>query len=268
MDARGALGVAAVLLLTACSSAQPQPQPTATPPATTSASASAEGAAATAEPDPLDVAPLGVYEPAEPASHVPCLEDGFQHLAIAGEPRAAALVMGEGPVGIVLGHQSNAFVCQWAPEAQRLAAMGYAVILPNLQVDEALAAMLAAEQHLRAAGAEEVVLAGASLGGLLAIASAAIVDDPPAGVIAFAPPTAYRGWDTHDFAPHVEAPVLLEVGTGDADLPEQAAAIADLLPAPPQLLEIEAEEHGVPLLEHAEARAAFDAFLADVAPTG
>lgn len=264
MDARGALVVAAVLLLTGCSSAQPEPQPE--PTAATSAPAPAEGAAPSAEPDPLDVEPLGAYEPAEPASHVPCLEDGFEHLAIAGEPRAAALTMGDGPIGIVLGHQSDAFLCQWAPEAQRLAAMGYAVILPNLQVDEALAAMLAAERHLRDAGAEEVVLAGASLGGLLAIASAAVVDEPPAGVIALAPPVAYRGWDTRDFAPHVDAPVLLMVGTGDADLPEQAAVIADLLPAPPQLLGVEADVHGVPLLEHAAAREAFDAFLA--APTG
>jgi PBP1b-binding outer membrane lipoprotein LpoB len=43
MDARGALVVAAVLLLTGCSSAQPEPQPE--PTAATSAPAPAEGAA-------------------------------------------------------------------------------------------------------------------------------------------------------------------------------------------------------------------------------
>ncbi|GEK80341.1 alpha/beta hydrolase [Agrococcus baldri] len=259
MRVRGVAAVAAVLLLTACSSAPPQPPGTADP---------AVATAVTASPSPLDAEPLGVYEPAEPAAHVPCLDEGFEHLAIADEPRASALVAGEGDVGIVLGHQSDSFLCQWAPEALRLAERGYAVIVPNLQIDDALGAMLAAEHHLRAAGADEVVIAGASLGGRLAIAAAAVVDEQPAGVIALAAPAGCLRWDARDFAPHVTAPVLLEVGSRDADLPERATEIAAMLPAPPQLLEVDADVHGVPQLEHAAAREAFDAILERAAGTG
>lgn len=258
MDARGALVVAALLLLTGCSSALPQPTPT---PAPTEASPSPSPS-----PAPLDAASLGAYEPAAPSSSLPCLDERFEHLAVATEPRATALVTGDGAVGVVLGHQSNAYLCQWAPEAERLAGLGYRVIIPNLQLTDPLGAMLAAEQRLRAEGVDEVVLAGASMGGLLAIAAAAVVDEAPAAVIALAPPLAYRGTDARDFAPHVEAALLIEVGSGDGSLPEQAIDIAALLPSPPQLVEIDAIDHGVPLLEHAAARDAFDAFLAEQAP--
>lgn len=267
MHARGHLAVAAALLLTACSSApdasEPDPSGTGTPPSSSAATDPVGDATS-----PLDAEPLGTYEAAEPTSSIGCLDEGFTYLAVPDDSRAFALQTGEGEVGIVLGHQSNAYPCQWAPEALRLADAGYAVIIPNLQLREALGSMLTAEQHLRAEGAEEVVLVGASMGGLFAIAAAATVETPPVGVIALSPPVAYRRVDAHDAAAQVEAPVLIEVGTRDGDLPERAAEIAALLPAPPQLLELDAGEHGVPLLEHTEAREAFDAFLAEVAPVG
>lgn len=286
MRMRGALAVAAMLLLAGCSStpapggspqSEPaqsesgQSQPGQSEPATIS------GAAESGAAGPLEVEPLRAYEPAEPASPLPC-SDGFRHLAIADDPRAVALEIGDSDgdsdsdadnrIGIVLGHQSNEYVCQWEAEARRLAELGYTVIIPTLHLSDPLAAMLAAEQRLRSEGATEVVLAGASMGGLLAIAAAAVVDEAPAGVIALAPPLAYGGVDLHDFAPHLDAPVLLQVGSDDADLPEQAAEIAGLLPTPPGLTTVDTAEHGVPLLEHADARTAWDAFLADVASLG
>lgn len=256
--ASAAIGVAVLLLVTSCSGI-PQSQ-------LTSSASPSPAPSTTAAAAPPDVAALGIFAPAEPTGSVPCLDDGFEFLAIPGEDRSGAITIGEGTVGIVLGHQSDGRVCQWADEAVQLADLGYTVILPALNVTEQLPTFLAAEQWLRAEGATDVVLAGASMGGTLAIASAGAVDEPPLAVIAISAPASFNGTDALAFAPQITSPVLLLAGSRDRDFGQQAAELEAALAGETDLQVLDSGAHGVRLLEEPAAHAAFDAFLAEHTP--
>lgn len=268
-----AVCAAAALLVSGCSGTSgPQPTPDATSaPSMPSASApTTDSAAETAAPvetaAPIEAEPLGVFAEAEPESQVPCLDEGFTHLAIEGEHGASAVTVGEGAVGIVLGHQSDGSMCQWADEAVLLAERGYAVILPSLRLRDQVGAFLAAEQWLRAGGAIEVVLAGPSMGGTIAIAAAAAAEVAPAAVIAVSSPAALGRLDAAAGAPRVDAPTLLLAGSNDRDYAAQAAELEAALGGEVTLRVFDSGAHGVQLVDMPEAQGAIDDFLAAHAP--
>ncbi len=156
----------------------------------------------------------------------------------AGDPRGAR-------AGVVLGYGMSATMhVQW-PQAERLAAAGYAVIIPEMphhglradgyldrmkdqpdavtrplfldMVEECVAELPAHVDHLVAAGARRIVCAGFSIAGYIALAGPA--RDPRVDlVVAF---MADPAWDGRASSPH-RAPEAyvgkgLFVVTGDDD---------------------------------------------------
>lgn len=102
--------------------------------------------------------------------------------------------VGSGPRGVVLVHQIRGGLCGWWPYAAHLAKAGYHVLLFDMRCfaaspcpDDFAAKerytddVAAATAHLRRAGAAQVALVGASIGGSVVLASAV---RPPPGVVA------------------------------------------------------------------------------------
>src|SRR5262245_43627599 len=104
---------------------------------------------------------------------------------------------------VVLAHMSNGSLCEWAPEARRLAARGIWVLAFDLRghglsrgtqrygrlgLDVA-----AAVRTARGLGAKRVVVAGASLGAIAAVVAGATIVPPVAGVAAISAPAAIAG---------------------------------------------------------------------------
>jgi pimeloyl-ACP methyl ester carboxylesterase len=82
----------------------------------------------------------------------------------------AAIVWGDGPVGVVLVHGAAFDAVSWAPQAEQIAAAGATVLaIAELSV----AALVAAADQLRASGATSVTLIGASAGGDTVLRTAA-----------------------------------------------------------------------------------------------
>ena len=102
----------------------------------------------------------------------------------AADGPTTGVVLGRGRTGVVLGHQAGSDLCEWLPRARVLAKQGRQVLAfdfgPSGKIGEDMVAA-AAELHRR--GADRLVLVGSSMGGTAAIAAAAEVTPPVAGVI-------------------------------------------------------------------------------------
>ena len=141
---------------------------------------------------------------------------------------------------VVLAHQSNGSICEWLPEARRLAARGIWVLAfdfrghglskgrvhyGRLATDYAAAVKLA-----RSLGARNVVLAGASLGGIAAVVAGAAIRPPVAGIAALSAPAVIAGRvDARPFAPRLAVPALYVAARGDQSPPYDFAADAQRL---------------------------------------
>ena len=73
----------------------------------------------------------------------------------------AAIVWGDGPVGVVLAHGAAFDAASWTPQAEAIAASGATVVAIE---DVTEPALVAATEHLRANGATSVTFVGASVG--------------------------------------------------------------------------------------------------------
>jgi pimeloyl-ACP methyl ester carboxylesterase len=104
-------------------------------------------------------------------------------------------VLGRGPVGIVLAHESGGDLCRWVPYGDRLSRKGFRVLVfdyrgfgLSAKVAGERAAridldVLAAVAALRRRGAEKIVLIGASVGGVAVVTAAASARPAVAGVV-------------------------------------------------------------------------------------
>src|SRR3954452_13008437 len=106
-------------------------------------------------------------------------------------------LVGSGEVGVVLAHQAEASMCQWADYSHVLARHGYRVlaldfpVLPNAPSDAA--SVVDAANALRALGAKRIVLMGASRGGTAVLDAAGTFKAD--AVIALSAPASYNGSD-------------------------------------------------------------------------
>jgi len=135
---------------------------------------------------------------APPAAPVKsCLEGGeqaFSFAAAGGD--TAGVVLGSGKTGVVLGHQAASDLCEWMPRARELAAQGRQVLAFDFgQAGQIEQDMMAAAAELRRRGADRLVLVGSSMGGTAAIAAAARITPPVAGVVAVSSPEEFQGAD-------------------------------------------------------------------------
>jgi pimeloyl-ACP methyl ester carboxylesterase len=193
----GSLVVAAALLLGGCggsSDGETSPPPLAAEETTTSADESAE--------EGLDGCATS--------------EDGTIVAIPAGEGETLdGIVVGEGPVGVVLAHQRASNLCAWLPFARRLAERGHAALAFDFTHLDLADSVTAAADELRRRGARRIVLVGASMGGTAALVAARSVPGV-AGVVSVSGPELFGNLDAGAAVRGLDAPVLLIVARGDA----------------------------------------------------
>ena len=141
---------------------------------------------------------------------------------------------------VVLAHQSNGSLCEWLPEARRLAARGIWVFAfdfrghgfskGRVNYGRLATDYSAAVKVVRSLGARNVVLAGASLGGIGAVVAGASIRPPVAGIAALSAPAVIAGRvDARPFAPRLAVPALFVAARGDQSPPYDFAADAQRL---------------------------------------
>jgi pimeloyl-ACP methyl ester carboxylesterase len=187
----GALVVAAALLLGGCGgdSDRDESPPPAAEEATTSTEAGLHGCA-TAEDGTIVAIPAGDGE----------MLDG--------------IVVGEGPVGVVLAHQRGSNLCAWLPFARRLAELGHAALAFDFTHLDLAESVTAAADELRRRSARRIVLVGASMGGTAALVAASSVPGV-AGVVNVSGPELFGNLDAGTAVQRLDAPMLLIVARGD-----------------------------------------------------
>jgi pimeloyl-ACP methyl ester carboxylesterase len=195
----------------------------------------------------------------------------------AGGTSVAGVVQGTGRTAVLLFHQTQADVCQFAWYATGLVGAGYQVLLVDFTGDgvsdrgSATPAedVAAAVTFMRARGVSRVALVGASKGAIAVVGAAPVVRPPVQVVVSLSPPVRFQGVDGPAAAPGVTMPVLYAVAKGDGRFPAETQQLHDATPAGPgrRLLLTEGSGHGVVLLRTDPAvRQAVDAFLAAHAP--
>jgi pimeloyl-ACP methyl ester carboxylesterase len=195
----------------------------------------------------------GVPTSAAPAPAAACLAEDEVRTGQVSFPSGdgstlQGLVIGTGPVGIVLAHQSGADLCQWKPYAYALSRQGYRVLVFNFSahLPEDVTGAVAA---LRARGSQSVVLIGASMGANAVVAAAATVKPPVAAVVSLSAPQVFQGVDASQAAPKLTMPVLYVAGASDGDFAQDARTLYAATKAPGrQLLIVKSGAHGVELM--------------------
>lgn len=145
----------------------------------------------------------------------------------------AGAIAGSGPVGVVLIHEYPGPMCGWWPYAAYLARHHVRALLFDLRCfgesecphgrGHATEDVAAAMQALREDGARSVALAGASMGGSIAMVAAAQLH--PAAVVDLSGERTTAGLtpgiaaNAYAAAPHVTAPALFVVARQDQYVP-------------------------------------------------
>jgi dienelactone hydrolase len=194
--------------------------------------------------------------------------------------RLFAATLGSGRVGIVLAAQHYGVSCEWVPEAKRLAAAGYRVLVFDnrnrghsqsvgpLRSKQTDLDVVAAADALRRLGAKKIVLVGSLLSGLSVVDAAASVRPPVAAIIAIAPPdkeTTTRENDARliPAAKHIRVPALFLVGNvGGVTPPETKNLYAWLDDPAKQLLKVKPALRGVDVFADPATAAAVMRFIA------
>jgi pimeloyl-ACP methyl ester carboxylesterase len=140
-------------------------------------------------------------------------------------------VLGSGTTGIVLAHEYPADLCGWWPYAVHLSRLGFRVMLfdtrcagvsecPDGGRTEIVSDPPAAVAQLRSMGTEHVILAGASLGAVLALVTGWSIRPPLDGVVSLSGETDLTNMlgaplDARTAVPHLRVPVLFMVARED-----------------------------------------------------
>jgi pimeloyl-ACP methyl ester carboxylesterase len=205
-----------------------------------------------------------------------CIKKGELRFRAADGTRLAGHRFGRGTTAVVLAHQSNGNVCQWAPYARRLASLGYLAIAFDFRgygdsqyrryaASRRLAGdVSAAVKVARTLGAKKVVLVGASLGGFAVVVAGANTRPPVDGVISLSGPANYGEIDTVAAAKRLQVPVLYIAGDDDDGFTEDARTLFQATAETDKALElIPGTEHGVQLVSHSgRARRLVESFIA------
>ena len=173
------------------------------------------------------------------------------------------LVLGDGLNGVVLGPQDGGDICMMLAYGEELAER-YRVALYDWKEPRSEVPLLAV-QALREAGADRVVLGGASYGGALAMSVAHRARPRLAGVLSLGGELRLPG---EDFRPGIRRwrGPLLEISSRQDAYFDSADArrLRTLHPGPETVLMLPGSRHGVEMLEgpqQAQVRATVDAFL-------
>ena len=124
--------------------------------------------------------------------------------------------------------------------------------------------VLAAIKGLRARGANQFVLAGASLGGAAVLSAAALAPAQISGVISFASPQIFGRIDALKASQALRVPALFISAEEDTPFPEDARAMYDACGSPDkQIAIVPGTVHGAPVLRVPATRALVDGWIRD-----
>ena len=174
------------------------------------------------------------------------------------EPGAALL--GEGEVGVVLGHQFRSDMCSWLSFAEQLAERDLRALAINFVSTSLDDDMVAGARELQRRGAERIMLVGASMGGTTALVAAGEIE--VAGVAALSAPQEASGLDALPSVSRLEIPALFLVGREDTSFARDARRLYRATGSPDKdLVVTSGAEHGTDLLQDPEAERALLRFL-------
>ena len=192
----------------------------------------------------------------------PCGAEGVQAVTLTTEDGTEidAALVGEGTIGVVLGHQFRSDFCSWVPFAQQLAQRHMRVLALNFVSTSLDGDMVAGARELLRRGAKRIMLVGASMGGTAALVAATDID--VAGVAALSAPREFGGLDALPAVRRLEIPVLFLAGRQDGEFARDARRLYRAANSQTRaLVMVAGSEHGTDLLEDPEARRALLAFL-------
>lgn len=169
-------------------------------------------------------------------------------------------LVGDGDVGVVLGHQLGSDMCSWVPFARQLAERNMSGLAINFVSTSPDTDMAAGAEELQRRGAERVFLVGASMGGTAALVAASEV--AVAGVAALSAPQEFSGLDALPTVRVLEIPVLFLVGRRDESFARDARRLFRATSSPNKaLIMMSGSEHGTDLLRDRKAERALLDFL-------
>jgi pimeloyl-ACP methyl ester carboxylesterase len=193
----------------------------------------------------------------------PCGEEeakGVSLMTRDGTEVAAAL-LGEGEIGVVLGHQFRSDFCSWVPFAKELAERHMRALAINFGSGSLDLDMKAAAGELQRLGAERIVLVGASMGGTAALVAAA--NTGVAGVAALSAPREFGDLDALPSVRRLKIPALFLAGRQDVRFARDARQLYRATKSRDKSLIVTAGfEHGTDLLQDPQAERALLDFLA------
>ena len=188
-------------------------------------------------------------------------------------------VFGTGRKAVILGHQSQSNLCDWATYARRLARLGSTAFAIDFRghglsqhrqgaAENRLALDLAAATKLmRQRGKTKVFLVGASMGGIASLVAGANVKPAVDGVVSVSAPARFLGMDAVATAPRLRVPVLYLAASDDDnagyDFSKDAQALyAATAAADKRLVILPGFLHGVGLVgASARTRSLIESFL-------
>jgi pimeloyl-ACP methyl ester carboxylesterase len=123
----------------------------------------------------------------------PCGEEDAEAVTLTTQDGTElnAVLVGDGEVGVVLGHQLRSDFCSWVPFAKQLVERHMRARAINFASTSPDDDMVAGSRELRRRGAKRIILVGASMGGTAALVAAAKID--VAGVAALSAPRQFSG---------------------------------------------------------------------------
>ena len=199
-----------------------------------------------------------------PTAAAPCGDDGVQAITLTteGGTELAAALVGEGDIGVVLGHQFGSDFCSWVPFAKQLARRDMRVLAINFVSTSLDDDMVAGAHELLARGAQRIILVGASMGGTAALVAAANTD--VTGVAVLSAPREFSGLDAFGAVRQLEIPALFLASRQDGEFARDARRLYGATSSRDKEIVMTAgSQHGTELLRDSKARRALLAFLAN-----
>jgi pimeloyl-ACP methyl ester carboxylesterase len=174
-------------------------------------------------------------------------------------------LFGKGTSGVILTHMYPADQTSWYPTAERLAEEGYLVLTFDFRgygeseggkqielIDKDVSAGI---REIADAGATEVTLIGASMGGTASLlaASQTPASIPLAGVATLSAPVKFKGLSAAEAVPKLTVPLLFIAAEDDVGA-DGARELQELSSNKEDLELLPGDEHGTDLLDgpHAE----------------
>ncbi len=160
-------------------------------------------------------------------------------IKVAGA-RLEGVVIGHGPVGVVLAHERGRNLCSWLPYAHHLARLGLTALAFDFKTYAAdlVDSVVAAAGELRRRGAEGILLIGASMGGTAVLDAARRVPGGVLGVVSVSGPASFGDANAARAVRALRAPVLFIVAHDDSEFLGDARSLYRHANSPDKALEV------------------------------